>query len=91
MSVTDTDQQAEIERLRARVTALEQELTEQAERSERIVAEAQERLYWLDRWHVDLNVLMRRPGAGAARAAFRALRKGTRGLKRLKRMLIRSS
>ena len=38
------------------------------------VAEWQERAYWLDRWHLDLNALMRRPGASELRAALRAVR-----------------
>lgn len=71
---TAEQQQQEIERLRARVAQLEQELVEQAERSNRVVAEAQEQLYWLERWHVDLNALMRKPGASQFRAAIRALR-----------------
>lgn len=88
---TETDQQADIERLRARVAALEAELVEQAARTARIVAEAQERTYWLDRWHLDLNALMRKPGAAEARALFRAFRKVARGLKRVKRTLTRAS
>lgn len=82
---TDTDQQQEIERLRARVAQLEQELVDQAERTNRIVAEAQERAYWLDRWHVDLNALMRKPGAAQFRALLRAVRKVVRGAKQAKR------
>lgn len=57
-----------------RVVALERELTEQAARANAAVAAAQDRSYWLDRWHLDLNALMRRPGASEARAALRALR-----------------
>ncbi|HEU4703015.1 MAG TPA: hypothetical protein VFS37_11080 [Conexibacter sp.] len=92
MSVTETDsQQAEIERLRTRVAALEAELVEQAERTERIIAKAQERAYWLDRWHLDLNALMRKPGAAEARWLFRAFRAVVRRLKALKRWLARSS
>lgn len=71
---TSTEQQQEIERLRARVAELEQELVDQAARSNRVVAEAQEQLYWLERWHVDLNALMRKPGASQFRACIRALR-----------------
>jgi cell division septum initiation protein DivIVA len=71
---TIEEQQQEIERLRARVAQLEQELVEQAERSNRVVSEAQEQLYWLERWHVDLNALMRKPGAAQFRAAIRAAR-----------------
>ncbi len=33
------------------------------------LAEAQDRLYWLDRWGVDLNAVMRRPGPGGLRLA----------------------
>lgn len=44
------------------------------------MAAAEDRAYWLDRWRFDLNALMRRRGAGWARAAMRAamavLRKG---------------
>jgi hypothetical protein len=85
---SEIDRQAEIERLRARVAALEAELLEQAARTERIVAEAQERAYWLDRWHLDLNALMRKPGAAEARWLFRAFRKLVRGMKRVKRKLV---
>ena len=92
MSVTETDsQQAEIEQLRARVAALEAELVEQAARTERIVAEAQERTYWLDRWHLDLNALMRKPGAAEARLLFRAFRAVVRRLKTLRRRRVPGS
>lgn len=84
---SDTDQQQEIERLRARVAQLEQELVEQADRSNRVVAEAQERLYWLDRWHLDLNELMKKPGAAEFRWLVRAVRAVLRKLKTLKRKL----
>jgi hypothetical protein len=57
-----------------RVAALERELTEQAARANAAVAAAQDRSYWLDRWHVDLNAVMQRRGASEARAALRALR-----------------
>jgi hypothetical protein len=88
MGVTEqTDEQAELEQLRARVAALEAELVAQAERAERAVAAAQERAYWLDRWHLDLNALMRKPGA----AQFRALVRAARWLKKVKRTLARSS
>ena len=40
----------------------------------RAVAAAQERAYWLERWHVDLNALMRSPGAREFRALLRAVR-----------------
>ena len=88
---SETDQQAEIKRLRAQVAALEAELAEQAARTERLVAAAQERTYWLDRWHLDLNALMRKPGAAQFRAAVRAVRWVIRGMKKVKRTLLPGS
>jgi hypothetical protein len=79
--------QAEVERLRARVAALEAELLETQARANAAVAEWQERAYWLDRWHVDLNALMRRPGAAQLRGALRAVRGVAWRLKRIKRRL----
>jgi len=64
----------ELEALRARVAELERERAEEVARANAALAAAQDRSYWLDRWHVDLNQLMRRPGASEARAALRALR-----------------
>ena len=43
-------------------------------RAHAAVAEAQDRSYWLDRWNLDLNALMRRRGAGQLRTAMRAAR-----------------
>ncbi len=43
------------------------------------LAAAQDRSYWLDRWGVDLNSLMRRPSARRARAALRMVRELKRG------------
>jgi hypothetical protein len=91
MSATETERQTELEQLRARVAALEAELAEQAARAERAVAAAQERAYWLDRWHLDLNALMRKPGAAQFRAVLRAVRWVARGLKKVKRTLVRGS
>ena len=68
--------QQELKRLRERVAVLERELAAQAARTNEIVAAAQERTYWLDRWHLDLNALMERPGA----AEFRAVVRFARGL-----------
>lgn len=78
---TTEEQQQEIERLRARVAQLEQELVDQAARTNRVVAEAQEQLYWLERWHLDLNALMRKPGAAQFRAVVRAARAIVRQLR----------
>ena len=83
-----TDIQAENERLRARVASLEAELVETQARTNAVVARTQERVYWLDRWHLDLNALMRRPGAAEFRAALRAGRAVSRALRRAKRRLL---
>jgi chromosome segregation ATPase len=82
--------ESELERLRARVSALESELVEVQARANSVVAQAQERAYWLDRWHIDLNAVMRRPGASQFRATLRAVRSIGRAFKRLKRLLSRS-
>ena len=71
-------------------TALESELVEVQARTNAAVAEWQERAYWLDRWHLDLNALMRRPGAAELRAAVRAVRSVVRAFRRVKRSLSRS-
>lgn len=81
------DLQAEVDRLRAQVNALELELLEVQSRANASVAEWQERAYWLDRWHLDLNALMRRPGASQLRAVLRAFRAVVWGLKRARRRL----
>ncbi|HXA53604.1 MAG TPA: hypothetical protein VNV37_01900 [Solirubrobacteraceae bacterium] len=65
---------AENERLRARVAALETELVEVQTRTNAAIAKWQEQAYWLDRWHLDLNALMRRPGAMQALDTLRAVR-----------------
>jgi len=78
---------AELERLRARVTELERELIEVQARANAAVAAAQERAYWLERWHIDLNALMRKPGAREFRAILRAVRAVARQGRKLKRRL----
>jgi hypothetical protein len=88
MATTDADRASELERLRARVAELERELLAQAERTSRVAAEAQERTYWLDRWHLDLNALMRRRAiALPLDTALRAARKLRRALQRVRRRL----
>ncbi|HEY5344281.1 MAG TPA: hypothetical protein VIJ66_11575 [Solirubrobacteraceae bacterium] len=79
--------QADNERLRERVAALEAELVETQARTNAIVAQTQERVYWLDRWHLDLNALMRRPGAAELRGALRGMRAVSRAFRRAKRRL----
>jgi len=80
--------QHELERLRERVRALESELVEVQARANAAVASAQERAYWLERWHLDLNALMRKPGAKEFRALLRTARAVSRRLRRLKRRFL---
>src|SRR5918997_1193578 len=71
---TTTDS-SEAEALRARIDALEREQHERTARANAALAAAQDRYYWLDRWNLDLNAVMRRPGAAELRAALRGMRK----------------
>jgi hypothetical protein len=63
-----------VARLRAHVRALETELVEVQAWADEIIAEARARTYWLDRWHLDLNELMRRRSADRIRGLARAVR-----------------
>lgn len=78
---------AELATLRAAVLALEAELAETHRRANAAIAAAQERVYWLDRWHVDLNELMRRRWAVGLRAMLRAVRALLRRLRRFSRAI----
>lgn len=80
-------QDAELAALRARVAQLEAENAELAARANAAIAAAQDQAYWLDRWGLDLNALMRRRGAEELRAAFRAVRAVARVAKMAKRRL----
>jgi hypothetical protein len=71
---TAADAAREVAALRARLAALEVEHAEEIARLQAALAAAQERAYWLDRWHVDLNRSMTTPWGRAARAVVRALR-----------------
>ncbi len=87
MTISDNGDQTAIEteelaRLRARVAELELELGEQAARANRTIAFLEDRLYWLDRWHLDLNALMEKPGASELRAGLRAVRAVVRVVRR---------
>jgi hypothetical protein len=84
LSIDRGETKTEVERLRARVEALESELIELQAWANDAVAEAQDRTYWLDRWHVDLNELMRRRSADRIRAAARAVRGIYRAFLRMK-------
>jgi SAM-dependent methyltransferase len=74
MAIEPTTEGSEAEALRTRLDALEREHHERIARANEALAAAQDRSYWLERWGVDLNALMRRRGAGELRAALRALR-----------------
>jgi uncharacterized coiled-coil protein SlyX len=87
MSELTTGEREELEALRARVAELEHERAEQIARANAAIAEAQQRSYWLDRWHLDLNALMERPGASEFRAGIRVVRAVMRRAKLLKRRL----
>lgn len=81
-----TDDEALV--LRARVAELEAQLAEQARRTNELVARSQEKLYWLERWHVDLDVVMAKPGAVRALDLVKALRSAVRALRKAKRRLL---
>ena len=80
---TRTDEDAEA--LRRRIAALEEEQADRLAAAHAALAEAQDRLYWLDRWGVDLNRAMARPGAVRARFVLRGVRTVARAAIKLKR------
>jgi hypothetical protein len=84
---SEQELERENERLRERIAALEAELVDTQAKANAAVAEWQERAYWLDRWHLDLNALMRRPGATRARNALKAIRSVYRVIVKAKRRL----
>jgi hypothetical protein len=65
---------AQLRALQERVEALEQERALEIARANAALAAAQDRSYWLDRWGLDLNALMRRRGASELLTAMRAVR-----------------
>jgi alkanesulfonate monooxygenase SsuD/methylene tetrahydromethanopterin reductase-like flavin-dependent oxidoreductase (luciferase family) len=83
------DERSELEALRRRVAELDAQLVEQARRVNALIGTTQERVYWLDRWHLDLNALMARPGAAELRAAVRAVRVVLRLARKLKSRVAR--
>ncbi len=84
----DDAERAELEYLRVRVRELDAELTEQARRANVVVARAQERAYWLDRWQIDLNGIVERPAVDRARAWARRIRGPVRRVILLKRRFL---
>jgi uncharacterized coiled-coil protein SlyX len=78
----------EVQALRARVAELESQLAQQARATNEIVARSQEKLYWLERWHVDLDKVMTRPGAEQALETVKKLRGVVRAMRRTKRRIV---
>jgi hypothetical protein len=74
--------------LRARVAELEDELARKDAETAKLMASAQEKLYWLERWHVDLDRVMAKPGAIPLLDALRSIRKVTWEIRKLKRRLL---
>ena len=71
----------EVQALRERVAQLERELAAQSARTNRLIAQAQERTYWLDRLGLDLDRVMAKPAvwrayrlAGRTRHLLRTLK-----------------
>ena len=83
-----SEQEQEIERLRGQVAELERQLGEQSARANAAIAAAQERAYWLDRWHLDLNALMATRRGAQFRALMRAARAPIRRVRIAKRRLL---
>lgn len=83
------DEKPEMDALQRRLETLERERAEETARANAALAAAQDRLYWLDRWHLDLNAMMQRRGAAELRAVVRGARKGVRGYRRLRARLRR--
>jgi hypothetical protein len=85
-----SEMSTEVEQLRARVAELELELAAQSRRTNELVAEAQEKLYWLERWHVDLDRVMAKPGALRTLELVRWVRGQIRKVRLLKRRILGS-
>jgi hypothetical protein len=85
---TTDPREAELAALRARVAELEDQLARQQQATAALLAEAQEKLYWLERWHVDLDRVMRKPGAIQLLDAVRGVRTVVWRLRKLKRRLL---
>jgi uncharacterized coiled-coil protein SlyX len=78
----------EVARLRARVVELEAQLAEQARATNELVARSQEKLYWLERWHVDLDRLMAKPGAQQLLEVVKGVRTVVRMARTAKRKVL---
>lgn len=81
-------EQDEIQALRARVAELEDQLEHQARATNALVARSQEQLYWLERWHIDLERVMSRRAAQQALEALKKVRAVMRAARRQKRRFL---
>jgi len=70
------------EDLRRRLESVERDHQEQIARANAAIAAAQDRSYWLDRWRLDLNALMRTRAGRALDAGLELLRSVYRRLRR---------
>jgi hypothetical protein len=82
-------ERAELEALRSRVAELERERSAEIARAMAAAAAAQDRAYWLDRWHVDLNARVATRTGTALRSAVRVLRVPVRAARMLVRRALR--
>lgn len=82
MPETASDQQSEVEALRARVAELERELAERTERANAAIAAAEDRVYWLDAWKIDLDAVMKHRVAQRAFVAQQRLRRVAGAIRR---------
>ena len=80
-----TDNATEVERLRRRVAELEAQLEQQSRATNAIVARSQEKLYWLERWQIDIERVMGRRSAQVALEAVKRVRGVVWALKRARR------
>lgn len=78
---------SEVEALRARVAELEAQLAEQQRATNELVARSQEKLYWYERWGIDLDRVMARRSAQVALESLKRVRGVVWSLKRLSRRL----
>jgi hypothetical protein len=79
----------EVEQLRARVAELERELAERTRRATEAVSRAEDRIYWLDRWQIDLNRVMETRAGQAVFLTAKQLRRATRLAARARRRVTR--
>jgi hypothetical protein len=63
----------EVAELRRRLDEAERELATRSAQANAAIAAAQDRSYWLDRWRLDLNALMRTGPGRALDALLRSL------------------